>query len=132
MPDSLTDYTALELLEWAFAGTDFDVSPGSLYLTVLDGTGTDLAGDLSAARAEATTADWSITNTEAENVNELSLGDAQVDITGITYAALFDAATGGNEVFRTAISGGPYDASTGTEVTFEPGDLTFDAITFDE
>lgn len=132
MPDSFTDYSAIELLEWAFKATDVDTAPANQYLTVLDSTGTDLAGDFPNARLETAPGDWTLTDTEVENGGQLSLGEATADVSDITYAALYDASTGGNEIFRTSIQGGPYDVTTGTEFRWAAGGLTFDAVTYDE
>lgn len=132
MPDSLTDYSGVEILEWAFKNVDVDPAPANQYLTVLDSTGTDLAGDFPNARLETAPADWTLTNTDIENAGELTLGEATADVNDITYAALYDASTGGNELLRTTIQGGPYDVTTGTEFRWEAGGLTFDAVTYDE
>ena len=132
MPDALTDYSATELLEWIFAATDVDPAPSNTYLTLLDSTGADLAADLDAARLQTAPADWSITGSDVDNAAELSLGNATADISDITYAALFDAASGGNELLRTTLPNDPTSIATGTEWTWEVGDLTFDAVTFDE
>jgi len=74
----------------------------------------------------ATGTDWSIVNTGFENANDIDFGEAVGDVNNLTEIALFDAATGGNEIARYALSGAPFDVSDGTTLIFPAGNITFD------
>jgi len=120
-------YTAGQVADWMSQGT-IATAPSNLYVTVFDDTGTERASDFaSGGRVSTTTGtDWSIVNTGFENAAEVSFGEATADVNGLQDIALFDAATGGNEIARYALSGAPFDVSSGTTLAFPGGNITFD------
>jgi hypothetical protein len=102
--------------------------PSNLYVALFDGTGTERSSDFaSAGRVSTTTGtDWTIVSTGFENANEINFGEASVDVTGLQDIALFDAATGGNEIARYDMTDAPFDVSSGTSLTFTAGKISFD------
>jgi hypothetical protein len=102
--------------------------PSDLYVTLYDDTGTELDGDLQNGRVQtAAGTDWDVTNTSFENASEINFGDALADIT-VQEVAIFDAATGGNEIARYAIDSAPDSRNSGTRIFFPAGDLSFDVV----
>jgi len=122
-------YTAGQIADWMSQGT-IATAPANLYVTVFDDTGTERATDFAVGGRVSTTAgtDWTITNTAFENGTEISFGEATADITNLQDIALFDAATGGNEIARYAMGGAPFDVSDGTTLAFPAGNFTFDIV----
>lgn len=122
-------YTAGQIADWMSQGT-IDAAPSNVYVTVFDDTGTERASDFAAGGRVSTTAgtDWTITNTAFENGSEVSFGEATVDVTNLQDIALFDAATGGNEIARYTQSGAPFDVSAGTTLAFPSGNITFNVV----
>jgi hypothetical protein len=124
----LSVYAAGQFVDWLSQGT-IDTAPSNIYITVYDDTGTELDGDLANARASTTAGtDWTVNGTDFENTNLIDLGEATADLTNIQDVALFDAATGGNELARYTLNDANFDLSTGSKLQFEAGQLTFDVI----
>jgi len=120
-------FTADEIVNWMSQGT-VGTPPSDLYVTLFDDTGTELDDDLQNGRVQtATGTGWDVTNTSFENAAQIDFGEATADFS-IQEVALFDAATGGNEIARYAIATAPQDITTGTRVFFPAGDLSFDVI----
>lgn len=120
-------YTAGQIADWMSQGT-IETAPSDLYVTVFDDTGTERASDFaSGGRVSTTTGTgWNIVATGFENANEVSFGEATADVTNLQDIALFDAATGGNEIARYNLSGAPFDVSSGTTLAFPAGNISFD------
>jgi len=103
--------------------------PSNIFVAVIDETGTERSTDFQNDRASTTAgSDWTVTDTEVENANEISLGEATADVNGLVDVALFDSATGGNKLAQYTMDKTPFDVATGTKLTFTPGDLSFDVI----
>jgi hypothetical protein len=119
-------YTAGQIADWMSQGT-IETAPSDLYVTVFDDTGTERASDFAAGGrvSTATGTDWSIVATGFENANEVSFGEATADVANLQDIALFDAATGGNEIARYNLSGAPFDVSSGTTLAFPAGNISF-------
>ena len=119
-------YTAGQIADWMSQGT-IETAPSELYVTVFDDTGTERASDFAAGGRVSTTTgtDWDIVATGFENANEVSFGEATADVSNLQDIALFDAASGGNEIARYAQSGAPFDVSAGTTLAFPSGNITF-------
>ena len=125
-------YLAGEIVDWMSQDTAFDAAPGALFVSVFDDTDTELDGNLTGARSEVSTTDgWTRTNTAFENTNQISLGEASTELTSVTDVALFDAETDGNLIARYEIEQAPFNVADGSELTFEPGELSFDVIDTD-
>jgi hypothetical protein len=121
-------YTAEQIADWMSQGT-IDGAPGSLYLAVFDDTNTERSSDFTNGRVETTAAtDWTIVGTGFENADRETFGEASVDVTNLEDIALFDAASGGNEIARYAMTDAPFNVSAGTELIFEAGNITFDVV----
>jgi len=120
-------YTAGQIADWMSQGT-IETAPSDLYVTVFDDTGTERASDFaSGGRVSTTTGTgWNIVATGFENANEVSFGEATADVANLQDIALFDAATGGNEIARYNLSGAPFDVSSGTTLAFPAGNISFD------
>jgi len=118
-----------ELTEAVFSNTAPSILPvANVYVTLYDGTGTELASDLQNGRVETAPADWTFTTSnDVENATEINFGEALNDISQISEVALFDASTGGSELARYALEN-TFDASTATRVFFPVGTLTFDVV----
>lgn len=121
----LSVFTATQILEALFKNTDF-TGIANVYVTVYDDTNTELDGSLSGTRAQTAPTDWTVTDTEIANANVIDLGEATSDISNVTDVALFDAATGGNELARYELTDAPFDLADGTQLSFPVGDLQFD------
>jgi len=120
-------YTAGQIADWMSQGT-IETAPSDLYVTVFDDTGTERASDFaSGGRVSTTTGTgWNIVATGFENANEVSFGEATADVANLQDIALFDAATGGDEIARYNLSGAPFDVSSGTTLAFPAGNISFD------
>lgn len=122
-------YLATEITEWMSQGVDMPTAPTDLYVTVFDDTGTERDGSLTGARAAVPTGTgWTQTGSNFENTNNVSLGEASQDISAVTDVALYDAATGGNELARYEINEAPFTVADGSTLTFEAGQLSFDVV----
>ena len=103
--------------------------PPNIYVAVFDDTGTERSTDFQNGRAiTAAGTDWTITDTEVANANDISLGDATTNVNGLVDVALFDSAIGGNKLAQYTMDATPFDVATGTTLTFPAGDLSFDVI----
>jgi len=103
--------------------------PSNVFVAVIDNTGTERSTDFQNDRASTTAgSDWTITDTEVANANDISLGEATTDVNGLVDVALFDSATGGNKLAQYTMDSTPFDVATGTTLTFPAGDLSFDVI----
>ena len=122
-------YTAEQIADWMSQGT-IETPPSNLYVALFDDTGTERSSDFaSGGRVSTTTGtDWTITNTAFENADEVSFGEATVDVNNLQDIALFDASTDGNEIARYELSGAPFDVSSGTTLAFPAGNITFDVV----
>jgi len=131
MTDSLSTYLATEIVEYLANATQFDTPPSTLYVSVEDDTDTDLSGSLSNAPVGVGSANWTISGTTFENDTNINLGEATTDLTNVETVAIYDGSDIGgtaNLLLETPLQGGPYDVSDGTNITFETGDITYDAI----
>lgn len=123
-------YTSQQFTDWMSQGT-INAAPSDLYITVFDDTNTELSSSLSNARTQTTAGtDW---NEDADgggftNANLIDLGEATADLTNIEDVAIYDAATGGNEIARYTLTDAPFDLATGSSLEFKAGQLNFDVI----
>ena len=121
-------HIAGEILDLMTQGT-VRTPPSNIFVAVIDGTGTERSTDFQNGRASTSAGtDWTITDTEVENANDISLGEATTDVNGLVDVALFDSATGGNKLAQYTMDATPFDVATGTTLTFPAGDLSFDVI----
>lgn len=136
---SLSGYLADQITNYLANGTQFNTPPGSLWVTVWDDTGTELSSSFPNARLEVTSSGWTVTDPSGasfdsrfENANALDFGQASSDVTNVERFAVYDAQTGGNLLLTSVIDSSPFDVSSGTALTFEAGDVSFDAVEYDE
>ncbi len=121
-------HIAGEILNLMTQGT-VRTPPSNIFVAVFDDTGTERSSDFQNGRASTSAGtDWTITDTEVENANEISLGEATADVTNLVDVALFDAATGGDKLAQYQMDATPFDVSTGTTLTFPASDLSFDVV----
>jgi len=125
----LSTALADEFTEAIFKNTAPTILPvANVYVTLYDGTGTEIDGDLQNGRVQTAPADWTLTTSnDVENATEVNFGEALSDISQISEVALFDAATGGSEIARYALEES-FDVSTATRVFFPVATLTFDVL----
>jgi len=123
-------YLAEEIVDWMSQNTQLDTPPTALWITVYDDTDTELDANLTDARKDVTTtgSEWTKVGTNFENASQISLGTASTQLSNVTDVALFDAETGGNEIARYEINEAPFNVASGSELTFEAGDLSFDVV----
>ena len=121
-------YTATNVIDWMSQGT-VDTPPTNIYVGLLDGDESELSFDFLNERVETDAGDdWDVTQTTFENANTLDFGEALEDVTDITFVALFDAATDGNQLAAYELSAAPFNISSGSTASFAPGELEFDVI----
>jgi len=121
-------HIAGEILDLITQGT-VRTPPSNIFVAVIDNTGTERSTDFQNDRASTSAGtDWTVTDTEVENANDISLGEATVDVNGLVDVALFDSATGGNKLAQYTMDATPFDVASGTTLTFPAGDLSFDVI----
>jgi len=128
----MTDFSAYlagEIVDWMSQDTQLDAPPTDVYVTIFDDQDAERDGSFTNARAavDAPTG-WTVTNTAFENTNLIDLGEASQTVSNITDVALYDAATGGNELARYQITEAPFTVADGSELTFEAGELSFNVI----
>lgn len=124
-----SSYLAGQIADWMSQDSQLDTPPTSLWITVFDDTDTELDANLTGARSEVTNpAGWTLVSTGFENTNQISLGDASTQLQNVTDVALYDAETGGNQIARYTIDQAPFNVANGSELTFEPGELSFDVV----
>jgi len=122
-------YTAGEIADWFSQGTQMPTPPDTIYVAVFDDTNTERSTDFANNRpSTAAGTDWSIVNTGFENASTIDFGEATVDVNNLQDVALYDAASGGNELARYTMTDALFDVSTGTVLTFEAGNLSFDVV----
>ena len=130
MASDMSKYLGNQLARW-LAGNDLDVAPAAIYAALFDGdpkvAGTEITTTIRAAGRVAyapdTIAEDGVDNVLA-NVSDVDFGNSAGDAT-LSYVAIYDAATLGNLLFSKALTGGPFDVTTGTAVKFPAGDMTF-------
>jgi hypothetical protein len=138
MSDSLSGYLADQLVNWISKGNAFDSSPGSVYVTLWDDTDTELSSEFPNAREEVPTSGWTVTDSGSgfdsrfENAVNIDFGEANSDVNNISRFAVYDASTGGNLLLTSPIDDSPFDVSSGTKVKFDAGNVSFDAIEYNE
>jgi len=121
-------HIAGEILNLMTQGT-VRTPPSNIFVAVIDNTGTERSTDFQNDRASTSAGtDWTVTDTEVENANEISLGEATTNVNDLVDVALFDSATGGNKLAQYTMDATPFDVATGTTLTFPAGDLSFDVI----
>ncbi|UXF49870.1 hypothetical protein 7841G1D8_28 [Haloquadratum phage sp.] len=121
-------HIAGEILNLMTQGT-VRTPPSNVFVAVIDNTGTERSTDFQNNRASTSAgSDWTVTDTEVENENEISFGEATTDVNGLVDVALFDSASGGNKLAQYTMDSTPFDVATGTTLTFPAGDLSFDVI----
>ena len=123
--------TAENIVDYISQGADMPPAPSTVFVTLYDDEGNELDGSLQNGRVSTSTpGDWTKTNTEFENDDEINFGEATEDITVQEVALKDDDETDGNTtVFvKGAINNAPEDFASGTEVLFEAGQLTFDVL----
>lgn len=119
-------YTAEQVVDFMSQGT-VNTAPTDIYVTLYDDTGTELDGDFANARVQtAAGTDWTDNGSSFTNANLIDFGEAGADLTNIQDVALFDAATGGNELARYQLNDAPFDISSGSTLEFAATDLSFD------
>jgi hypothetical protein len=106
-----------------------DTPPSDIYVALFDQGGTEVSTDFANDRVQtAAGTDWTTTGTGFENANLIDFGEATTDITDIQDVALFDAATGGNELARYDMDNSPFNIADGSSLEFLTGDLSFDVV----
>lgn len=121
-------YTATNVIDWMSQGT-VDTPPTSIYVALLDGDEAELSFDFLNERVETDAGDgWDVTQTTFENADTLDFGEALEDVTDITFVALFDDETDGNQLAAYELSGAPFNISSGSTASFAAGELEFDVI----
>lgn len=132
MSDALSSYLAGEIIDWLAQDDAFDAPPDTLYVSVEDATQTDRSGDLSDAPKAVASADWTRTNTAFENAVDVDLGEATADIEDVTYATIYDGADPGtaNLLLSVDLDDTPFTVSEGTNLIWDGGDISFDAVEF--
>jgi len=123
-------YTAGEVADWMSQGTVAS-PPTNLYVAVFDDTDTERSGDFQNDRVQtATGTDWTIVDTGFESGVQVDFGEATVDVTNLQDIALFDdtLANGGNEIARYPMTDAPFSVTTGTNLLFSAGNITFDVL----
>jgi len=121
-------HIAGEILDLMTQGT-VRTPPSNIFVAVIDNTGTERSTEFQNDRASTSAgSDWTVTDTEVANANDISLGEATTDVNGLVDVALFDSATGGNKLAQYTMDSTPFDVATGTTLTFPAGDLSFDVI----
>jgi hypothetical protein len=124
-------YTATQVADWMSQGT-VDTPPTNLYIAVFDDTGTERSGDFANDRIQTDAGtDWTIVNTnDFENATQETFGEASTDVNNLQDIALFDdtLANGGNEIARYPMTDAPFSVSSGTELLFEAGNISFDVL----
>jgi hypothetical protein len=104
--------------------------PSNIFVGVFDTSDTERSTDFANNRAGTTAGiDWNVVganSTDVQNANEISLGEANVDVNDLENVALFDSATGGNKLAEYTMDAAPFDVSAGTTLLFAAGDLSFD------
>lgn len=124
----LTDYTEGQFIDWCFGGTDMPAAHGSVYVALHteDPTESGDVGEVSASdygRVETVAgSDWTTSGGQAENANEV-LFTAGSDWGTITHFSLWDAASGGNPLWHSAVEP-EKPLGTDDELSFSAGSLT--------
>lgn len=122
-------YLGGKVLAWA-TGTAMPASPGTLCVALFNGDPTDAGAGGTEVSATVRTAGrvcgvtWTITGKAMANSAPVNFGPAAAGAT-FTHFAVFDAATGGNELISGPITGGGTTVSAGTTVSFAAGALTW-------
>jgi len=136
---AFSEYLAEELMNWLASNTAFASSPASLYVTLWDDTETELSSSFPNARLEVPSSGWNINDPSGasfdsafENAAEIDFGQANSDVNNITRFAVYDSSSGGNLLLTSKIDNSPFDVSSGTKVKFDAGNVSFDAIEYDE
>lgn len=129
MSYAFSPYMAALIRDWISQEGQLPTPPTDLYVTLYDDQGNELSANLTGARAQVpASTGWTVTNTEFENTNEISLGEASTTIENVTDGAIFDAATGGNLLLRDELAEAPFNIADGTEFVFSPGDISADIL----
>lgn len=128
MPSDFSVYTAGEVADWMSQGT-VSTPPSTVYVALFDDTNTEVSTDFANNRvAVSAGTGWTIVSTGFENAADVDFGEATVDVNNIQDVALYDAATGGNELARYTITEALFDVASGTIQRFLAGDLSFDVV----
>ena len=123
--------TAEDIVDYISQGADMPTAPSTVFVTLYDEEGNELDGSLQNGRVSTSTpGDWTKTNTEFENSDEINFGEATEDITVQEVALKDDDETDDNTTVyvKGDINNAPEDFASGTEVLFEAGQLTFDVL----
>lgn len=131
MTNDFTPYTAGLITDWLSQDSQMPTPPSTLYVGVVDSTGTEVSGSFSNDRvAVDTPTEWTRTNTAFENTNQVDFGEASGDVTDIERVAFFDdtLANGGNKLVEYVLDSTPFDVSDGTTLLFNAGELDFDVL----
>jgi len=126
-------YTADQVADWMSQGT-VATPPNNLYIALFDDQGTEVSGDFANDRVTTTTGtDWGFSDAEGtnfQNANEINFGAANVDVNNIQDVALYDdtLANGGNEIARYTIDDAPFSVASGSELSFNAGNLSFNVV----
>lgn len=122
-------YAATQFAEWLSQGT-IDSPPSSLFIAVFDDTDTERSTDFANDRVETLAgSDWDLVNTnDFENNSQIDFGEATTDVTNLQDVAIYDAASGGNELARFEMTDALFDVSAGTQLIFGTGTISFDVL----
>lgn len=123
-------YTAEQIRDWLSQGT-IDTPTTNLYVAVFDDTDTERSSEFANGRVQTAAAtDWSTVSTGFENNVQIDFGEALNDISNLEDIAIYDdtIAAGGNELARFTMTDAPFDVSSGTELLFGSGTVTFDVV----
>jgi hypothetical protein len=129
-----SNYVESKLLDWEFRGVNMPTAP-TPYLGLFQGDPTDAGGGgtevttsvRAAGRVDASGKFGTVTtaagaNTIANNA-AIGFGAAASAVSGVTHAATFDAASGGNLLRVYALTGAPVNIALGADVSFPIGAL---------
>lgn len=122
-------YTEQKILNW-FKGTTMGTPPAALYVGLFNGDptdagtgGTEVTTTIRAlGRVVVTYGAVSGSPAAMSNSAAVDFGNAAGAAT-VTHFAVFDAATGGNQLFNAALTGGAQAVSQGNSVSFAAGQL---------
>lgn len=131
MTDDFGIDLAEDLTDYFTEGANIPAASGTYYVTLYDGTGTELNGSLQNGRVGVPTTDWSeIDATSFDNDAEIDFGEALADITVQELAIKdqdADDATA-RVLVRAPITDAPQDFASGSRVFLSAGELDVDIL----
>lgn len=127
-----SNYLEDKILNWALKATAMGTAPAAVYVGLFNGdpldTGAGGTEVTTSVRAAGRVAASFGSITTAAGANSIA-NSADVDFgpadggTTMTHFAIFDAASAGNMLYSSALTGGSQSVSAGTQVKFSAGSL---------